>query len=155
MAFGMGCCCLQVTFQCRSIQEARHLYDQLAVLGPIMMALTAASPFFKGFHFVWEDNHRAMYRLRREDRRYDARWNVISEAVDDRSPYERNLTDDDGGRDQLRLSKSRYRLDNHCHLLHRYYTISSSIDCYIGTSSAMDDSYNDVPVAFHDAISVS
>lgn len=49
MAFGMGCCCLQVTFQCRNIDEARHLYDQLAILSPIMLALTAASPFFKGW----------------------------------------------------------------------------------------------------------
>jgi glutamate--cysteine ligase catalytic subunit len=48
MVFGMGCCCLQVTLQCRNVNEARHLYDQLAVLSPLMLALTAASPFFKG-----------------------------------------------------------------------------------------------------------
>ena len=42
MAFGMGCCCLQVTFQCRDVEESRHVYDQLAVLAPVMMALTAA-----------------------------------------------------------------------------------------------------------------
>ena len=34
MAFGMGCCCLQVTFQCRDVDESRHVYDQLAVLAP-------------------------------------------------------------------------------------------------------------------------
>ena len=44
MAFGMGCCCLQVTFQARDVSESRHLYDQLAVLSPILMALTAATP---------------------------------------------------------------------------------------------------------------
>lgn len=37
MAFGMGCCCLQVTFQARSINDARMLYDQLAVMTPIMV----------------------------------------------------------------------------------------------------------------------
>ena len=34
MAFGMGCCCLQVTFQACDVGESRHLYDQLAVLSP-------------------------------------------------------------------------------------------------------------------------
>jgi glutamate--cysteine ligase catalytic subunit len=48
MGFGMGACCLQVTFQTHSIDEARHLYDQLAVLAPIMLALTAATPFLRG-----------------------------------------------------------------------------------------------------------
>jgi len=48
MAFGMGCCCLQVTFQARDLSESRHLYDQLAVLGPIMLALTAATPIARG-----------------------------------------------------------------------------------------------------------
>ena len=64
MCFGMGMCCLQVTvrartvhsharththththtqvtFQARDIGESRHLYDQLAVLTPIMLALSA------------------------------------------------------------------------------------------------------------------
>ncbi|CAG8652443.1 34349_t:CDS:10, partial [Gigaspora margarita] len=36
IAFGGGCCCLQVTIQACNIREARKLYDQLAVLGPIM-----------------------------------------------------------------------------------------------------------------------
>lgn len=37
MAFGMGCCCLQTTFQCTDINQARHFYDQLATLCPIMV----------------------------------------------------------------------------------------------------------------------
>lgn len=72
MAFGMGCCCLQVTFQARNLTEARHLYDQLAVLAPIFMALTAASPFFRG-HLADTD----------------VRWAIISQSVDDRTPQER------------------------------------------------------------------
>uniref|UniRef100_A0A3P9AF18 Glutamate--cysteine ligase n=1 Tax=Esox lucius TaxID=8010 RepID=A0A3P9AF18_ESOLU len=36
MGFGMGNCCLQVTFQACSIQEARYLYDQLATFCPIV-----------------------------------------------------------------------------------------------------------------------
>lgn len=37
MAFGMGCCCLQITFQACNIDEARRLYDQLAPVAPIMV----------------------------------------------------------------------------------------------------------------------
>jgi hypothetical protein len=48
MAFGMGCCCLQITFQAKDVEESRFMYDQLAVLAPIMMALTAATPILKG-----------------------------------------------------------------------------------------------------------
>lgn len=39
MCFGMGCSCLQVTFQACSVEEARRLYDQLAVVSPIMVRL--------------------------------------------------------------------------------------------------------------------
>lgn len=37
MVFGMGCSCLQITFQACNIEEARRLYDQLATMGPIMV----------------------------------------------------------------------------------------------------------------------
>ncbi|RWS19426.1 glutamate--cysteine ligase catalytic subunit-like protein, partial [Leptotrombidium deliense] len=47
--FGMGCCCLQVTFQASNIDEARILYDQLTPLCPILMTLTAASPIHRGY----------------------------------------------------------------------------------------------------------
>ena len=72
MAFGMGMCCLQVTFQARDVDESRYMFDQLTVLAPIMLAMTAASPIFKG---------------RLAD--VDARWNVIAQSVDDRTAAER------------------------------------------------------------------
>lgn len=71
MAFGMGSCCLQITFQAKNINEARKLYDQLSPLGPIMLALTAATPIYKGFLVDT-----------------DVRWNQISKSVDDRTPEE-------------------------------------------------------------------
>ncbi|RYG51423.1 hypothetical protein EON67_03395, partial [archaeon] len=37
MAYGMGCCCLQVTFQARDLAESRYLYDTLGVLSPLMV----------------------------------------------------------------------------------------------------------------------
>lgn len=71
MAFGMGSCCLQITFQAKNIEEGRTMYDQLSPLGPILLALTAATPVYKGF---LADT--------------DVRWNQISRAVDDRTPEE-------------------------------------------------------------------
>jgi glutamate--cysteine ligase catalytic subunit len=101
MGFGMGCCCLQVTFQARNLSEARHLYDQLAVLSPIFLALTAASPFFRG-HLADTD----------------VRWSIISQSVDDRTPQERGLSEiNDEARQNgvQRIAKSRY----------------DSIDCFL------------------------
>jgi len=88
MAFGMGAGCLQVTFQSADVTEARLIYDQLAVLGPIMLAMTAASPIWKG---ILAD--------------IDARWNIISASVDDRPREERGLDQSSNGKV---LPKSRY-----------------------------------------------
>lgn len=71
MAFGMGSCCLQITFQAKNIEEGRTMYDQLSPIAPILLALTAATPIYKGF---LADT--------------DVRWNQISRSVDDRTPEE-------------------------------------------------------------------
>uniref|UniRef100_A0A8C8F8N6 Glutamate--cysteine ligase n=1 Tax=Oncorhynchus tshawytscha TaxID=74940 RepID=A0A8C8F8N6_ONCTS len=89
MGFGMGNCCLQVTFQACSIEEARYLYDQLATFCPIMMALSAASPFYRGY--VSD---------------IDCRWGVISASVDDRTGEERGL--EPLKTNKFRILKSRY-----------------------------------------------
>eukprot|EP01138_Halocafeteria_seosinensis_P015003 gb/GECG01015315.1/.p1 GENE.gb/GECG01015315.1/~~gb/GECG01015315.1/.p1 ORF type:complete len:872 (+),score=96.63 gb/GECG01015315.1/:1-2616(+) len=72
MGFGMGCCCLQVTFQARDVKESRYLYDQLAVLSPLVMALTANTAIVRG---------------RLVD--VDTRWDVIAASVDCRTSSER------------------------------------------------------------------
>ncbi len=72
MAFGMGCCCVQLTFQGRDVDESRYTYDQLVVLSPILLALSAATPIHRG---------------RLVDT--DVRWDVISASVDDRTRVER------------------------------------------------------------------
>ncbi|KAJ8670584.1 hypothetical protein QAD02_001843 [Eretmocerus hayati] len=89
MGFGMGCCCLQLTFQACNIGEARTLYDQLTPLCPIMLALTAASPFYRGY--ITD---------------VDCRWNVISASVDCRTEEERGLRP--LKENKFRISKSRY-----------------------------------------------
>ncbi|CAG8762948.1 35205_t:CDS:10, partial [Racocetra persica] len=89
MVFGMGCCCLQITFQACNAEEARRLYDQLAVMGPIMLALTASAPIWRGY---LSD--------------IDCRWNVIAGSVDDRTREERSL--EPLKHDRFVINKSRY-----------------------------------------------
>lgn len=69
MGFGMGSSCLQCTFATRNISHARYLHDMLHVFGPLMLALTAGSPIFKGKLSAW-----------------DVRWKIIEASVDDRTP---------------------------------------------------------------------
>merc|ERR1719199_1892715 len=99
MADGMGCCCLQVTFQASDIDESKYLYDQLAPLAPIMLALTAATPIFRG--------HLA---------NIDVRWSTVTASVDCRTPAERGEPGAEeavpdsrlAGGGVRRISKSRY-----------------------------------------------
>ncbi|KJA27880.1 hypothetical protein HYPSUDRAFT_83574 [Hypholoma sublateritium FD-334 SS-4] len=74
MGFGMGCCCLQLTFQACNVSDARRLYDGLIPIGPILLALTAASPVWRGYLAD-----------------VDSRWNVIAGSVDDRTKEERGV----------------------------------------------------------------
>jgi glutamate--cysteine ligase catalytic subunit len=89
MGFGMGCCCLQLTYQACNVNDARRLYDGLIPIGPIMLALTAASPIWRGY---LSD--------------VDCRWNVIAGSVDDRTEEERGLKPLE--HDRFKIPKSRY-----------------------------------------------
>lgn len=80
MLFGMGCACLQTTFQLEDLNQAKYIYDQFIPFAPIMMALTASTPVIKG-------------RLLNTD----CRWSIISQSVDDRTDNE-----------LLKIPKSRY-----------------------------------------------
>lgn len=37
MGFGMGCSCLQLTFQACNVNEARRLYDALVPVAPLLV----------------------------------------------------------------------------------------------------------------------
>jgi glutamate--cysteine ligase catalytic subunit len=89
MAFGMGSCCLQITFQAKNIEEGRKMYDQLIPVGPILLALSAATPIYKGYLVDT-----------------DVRWNQISASVDCRTPEE--LGEKPLKNDRWRIPKSRY-----------------------------------------------
>ncbi|KAK2459263.1 hypothetical protein APHAL10511_008718 [Amanita phalloides] len=74
--FGMGNCCLQLTFQARDVADARRLYDALIPITPIMLALTAASPIWRGYLTD-----------------VDCRWNANAGTADDRTEEEREYND--------------------------------------------------------------
>lgn len=94
MAFGMGSCCLQITFQAKNMTEGRKLYDQLSPLGPILLALTAATPIYKGFLVDT-----------------DVRWNQIGNAVDDRTREE--LGEAVSGRSSVIFTPNTNECDSH------------------------------------------
>jgi glutamate--cysteine ligase catalytic subunit len=114
-----------VTFQARDADESRHLYDHLAVLSPILLALTAATPVLHG-------------RLADTD----VRWATISASVDDRTPAERGEPDTPhaalepeeiaqlAGGGAVRMPKSRY----------------DSISRYLANCQGCQERYNDVQV---------
>lgn len=97
MHFGMGCSCLQVTFECQSLNHARYLHDMLLPFTPLLAALSAASPIFKG---------------KLAD--IDLRWTVISQSVDCRTEEERNPSS------AHYIPKSRYSTMNHYISNHQY-----------------------------------
>ena len=68
MGFGMGLSCLQITFQASNLVEAETLYDQLTPMCPIMLAMTASAPIFRGYLAD-----------------VDCRWDIIAASVDCRS----------------------------------------------------------------------
>ena len=72
-AFGAGLSCLQCTFSTKNLNHARYMYDQMHVISPIFLALTAGTPFHKGKLANW-----------------DARWKIVEGSVDDRNPEERD-----------------------------------------------------------------
>jgi glutamate--cysteine ligase catalytic subunit len=129
MAFGMGCCCLQITFQAKDLDESRYIYDQLAILAPIMMALTASTPLLRG---------------RIADT--DCRWGIISESVDCRTLAERGRSDPDApqadfaGKGERRIYKSRYDSIS----TYIYQDTSKLADD--GSSNRVLNMYNDIPV---------
>jgi len=44
MAFGMGQCCLQLTYECSTVNHARYLHDMLLPFTGILAALSASGP---------------------------------------------------------------------------------------------------------------
>ncbi|KAF6034881.1 hypothetical protein EB796_006811 [Bugula neritina] len=89
VGFGSGMSCLQVTIQANNLLEARHLYDQLTPLAPILMALSAASPIYRGY--LADIDHR---------------WSVISASADDRTAEEKGEVP--LKTDRFMINKSRY-----------------------------------------------
>jgi glutamate--cysteine ligase catalytic subunit len=90
MAFGMGQCCLQLTYECSSLNHAKFLHDMLLPFTGILACLSASGPIQKG---KLSDN--------------DLRWTVIEQSVDCRNKDERNPESPNY------IPKSRYSSMNH------------------------------------------
>lgn len=135
MGFGMGSSCLQTTYQAPNVEMARFLYDSLINFAPIMLAISAAAPAFKG----WLADQ-------------DVRWNVISGSVDCRTPFERDvepllpkynhdgvggIADEKAKRQLQKIPKSRY----------------SVVDLYLGGHNKFfNRNYNDTNVPINEKI---
>ena len=64
-------CCLQTTFQLADLEQCKKVYDQLVAISPVLMAMSASSPFFRGF--VSD---------------VDTRWTMMVQCNDDRTREE-------------------------------------------------------------------
>jgi len=129
MCFGMGCSCLQITFQACCIEEARKLYDLLAPVSPIMLAITAGAPAYKGY---LTDT--------------DCRWDVISGSVDDRTEEERGLKPLKNAR--FKINKSRYdSIDSYLSIGPDYANVNDA-----GRKDHYKDKYNDIDLVYDEDI---
>ena len=63
---------IPIFFQACNVGEAKTLYDQLTPMCPIMQAMTASAPIYRGYLAD-----------------IDCRWDVLAESVDDRTKEER------------------------------------------------------------------
>lgn len=81
MLLGATQCCIQCTIQAPSAEAALRLHDALSPLGPVMLALSAATPIYRGY---LADT--------------DVRWNTLGQLVDDRTEDERRKQGKFGGR---------------------------------------------------------
>jgi glutamate--cysteine ligase catalytic subunit len=73
MAFGMGCCALQITLGTCTLNSTCYLYDQFIPIMPLLLALSSSGPIYRG-----------------KLSGFDNRFSVICQAVDDRTEEERN-----------------------------------------------------------------
>ena len=115
MHFGMGCCCLQLTYETQCIEHARYLYDMFIPFTSIMAALSAATPILKG---------------KLSD--HDLRWEVIEQSVDCRTPQERDP------KSPCYIAKSRYStvsryISNHEYVqdFHNDFVPTKQPDCLL------------------------
>eukprot|EP01126_Amoeba_proteus_P055192 TRINITY_DN6832_c0_g1_i6.p1 TRINITY_DN6832_c0_g1~~TRINITY_DN6832_c0_g1_i6.p1 ORF type:complete len:434 (+),score=88.18 TRINITY_DN6832_c0_g1_i6:1095-2396(+) len=144
MAFGMGQCCLQTTYQMESLEEAFYIYDQLLPFTPIMLALTASTPILRGY---LTDT--------------DTRWSILAQSVDDRTLAElgkrnpQNCTTKDNHKDRnddaarkgiedadRKENEDGLQVQDTCHEIpkSRYDSVSSFL------SPVHSYEYNDIPL---------
>ena len=91
MAFGGSCNHLRVKVECPNLSEARYLFDQLAILSPILLCLSAATPFING-----------------KISDLDSKWTLMKRSFDDRTSSEELSAQQSHTPMGARYTKSRY-----------------------------------------------
>lgn len=116
MHFGMGCCCLQLTYETQGIEHARYLYDMFIPFTAIMAAISAATPILRG---------------KLSD--HDLRWEIIEQSVDCRTKEERDPESSEY------IAKSRYStvsryISNHAYVqdFHNDFILTKQKDTICG-----------------------
>ena len=124
MAFGMGCCCLQVTFQCRDVDESAPRLRPVG--GP-------------GADHDGPDGGDADLAGKLQD--HDCRWDIVSQSVDDRTSDERRTSLSSSSKGDKRLAGSGTRK-----LRTSRYSAAASYVCRRCDLHSCAARYNDVEV---------
>lgn len=153
MGFGMGCCCLQLTFQACNVDEARRMYDALIPVGPILVRAHLYFVFRCNFnkfsacidrsqpHMAWISCEcRLSVECHRRKRWWSYRRRTWSKGI----WYPRSnsyyiqfwITCQPLKNDRLRIPKSRY----------------DSVDLYISNDWINRPEYNDSPLPIDEGI---
>lgn len=74
--FGLGGCGLQFTFSAKDFEQACQVHDQFIPLGPLVLALSAATPVCKG-KLVETDTRWASMCIAADDRKADEKSNLV------------------------------------------------------------------------------
>lgn len=118
MGQGMGCCCLQTTIQGANLEETRHLYDMMGIMGPLLLRMSRGTPCANGKLLKTE-----------------TRWDMLEMSVDCRTDQERGTNWDVSGNKteynyNVETPKSRF----------------SPLDLFISNNKHFKDKYNDIYV---------
>jgi len=103
----MSSCCLQTTVQLANLRECKKVYDQLVAVSPVLLALSASSPFFRG-HVSDVDTRWTMMAQCNDDRRREEMGRVSSSRWDSAEMY---LSEDHLGLNDVECSFDRDAFD--------------------------------------------
>lgn len=133
----MSCTSLQVTIQAADLEESKHLFDQLVPITPIMMALSAAAPIYRGYLSELDTSQSLMIQST-DDRTKQELGEEPIKYCDKYKKFEK--TKEHGIHNPVRSCECR---DNHFRVPTPRY---SGIGTYLSDAG---DKYNDKPITYN------